>query len=409
MRQKKRILYVFDDINYKNGVQKVTALQVSALKEIYDITLFSLTRPHEYTRALFSQLPVAGESVWDLMQVFSCPIKKVLSRGEYGIKQKLIRILYALLLRIGLHNALIDFLVSKQLYVMMNTFDIVIVLSESSKMRRLVANLKKPKKVQWIHTDYGRWHCLNDWTRAVSKFDRSIYSKFDKIITLSNSNRESFLSIFPEFREKTVVVWNMIPVDEIIEKSMQSLSADIKLHPVPRIITISRLDREKALDRLLNVCRRLKEEGYWFHWYLVGGGVLYDNIIGQLKKLRLENTVTLTGELENPMPLLKQCDFMALLSKYEGMPVTVHEAMILGVPVIATNVGGVSEQIQDGINGLLVDNDEEAIYNGLKSSLDNPERLAGFREHLKNYRYDNQHILKQLTALFDSLVGEKDK
>jgi glycosyltransferase involved in cell wall biosynthesis len=194
----------------------------------------------------------------------------------------------------------------------------------------------------------------------------------------------------------------MIPVDEIIENSKLPQS-DIKIYSGMKFITISRLDNEKAIDRLLSICKRLKNKGYDFYWYIIGGGRLYDKIKLQIIDMRLEDSVILTGELDNPMPLLKQCDVFALLSKYEGMPVTIHEAMILGVPVIATNVGGVSEQIEDGINGLLVENNDEAIFNGLKEILDSPSKLSRFKEQLKNYHYDNQNILTQLKSLFDNI------
>jgi len=409
MRRKKRILYVFDDINYKNGVQKVTAMQVSCLKETYDISLFSLTRPDESVRELFSFVPIIGEEVWDLMRVFACPLKQVYTSRRFSLSQQLVRLLYAFSLRAGLHNIYLNFLLSRRINATMNSFDLVIVLSESSKMRNLVSNLKGPRKIQWIHTDYGRWCRLNDWTKSVSRHDRALYCKFDIIVTLSKSNQESFVKVFPEFRDKTVVVWNMIPVHEIIQKSMLPLPDNVEIHAGLKIVTISRLDREKALDRLLNVCKRLKIEGYRFHWYLVGGGNLYDNIIEQINKLQLEDTVILTGELENPLPLLRRCDLFALLSKYEGMPVTIHEAMLLGVPVIATNVGGISEQIENGINGMLVENDEEAIINGLKTLLDNPAKLKKYGEQLKNYVYNNQRIVAQLKSLFDNLVEEGDK
>ena len=167
-----------------------------------------------------------------------------------------------------------------------------------------------------------------------------------------------------------------------------------------KFITISRLDNEKAIDRLLSICKRLKNKGYDFYWYIIGGGRLYDKIKLQIIDMRLEDSVILTGELDNPMPLLKQCDVFALLSKYEGMPVTIHEAMILGVPVIATNVGGVSEQIEDGINGLLVENNDEAIFNGLRNMAAHP--TSRFKEQLRT-TIDKPKNLTEAKSLFDNI------
>lgn len=402
MTRKNRILYVFDDINYNNGVRKVTAKQIACLREEYDISLFSLVPPSEHARKLFHGLQFIGEDIWGLMEIFANPLRNVITAKDYNLKQKAIRTAYALLLRTGFHDRFLNSLLRNKLYGTLNKFDIIIVLSESSKMRSIVASLEYPKKIQWIHTNYGAWCHLNEWTKSVCRNDREIYQRFDRIITLSEKNKKSFLDVFPEFKGKTEAIWNMIPVDEIIENSKLPQS-DIKIYSGMKFITISRLDNEKAIDRLLSICKRLKNKGYDFYWYIIGGGRLYDKIKLQIIDMRLEDSVILTGELDNPMPLLKQCDVFALLSKYEGMPVTIHEAMILGIPVIATNVGGVSEQIEDGINGLLVENNDEAIFNGLKEILDSPSKLSRFKEQLKNYHYDNQNILTQLKSLFDNI------
>ena len=62
--------------------------------------------------------------------------------------------------------------------------------------------------------------------------------------------------------------------------------------------------------------------------------------------MNLQDEVVLTGALSNPCPLLKHCNLMVLFSEYEGTPVTIDEAGVLGVPVLANDVGGVREQIK---------------------------------------------------------------
>lgn len=69
--------------------------------------------------------------------------------------------------------------------------------------------------------------------------------------------------------------------------------------------------------------------------------------------------------------------------------------MILGLPVIATNVGGIASQISVGENGWLVDNDEEAIYQGLKHIFENPQEVAKYKENLANYCYKNDEIIER--------------
>ena len=113
------------------------------------------------------------------------------------------------------------------------------------------------------------------------------------------------------------------------------------------LITIGRMEWEKRYDRLLKIARNLKETGICFHWYFVGDGNLMDEVQEQRRCLGLESEVTLTGAMENPYPLLKRCDWFVLLSEYEGTPITIEEAKVLGVPVLACDVGGIADQIQD--------------------------------------------------------------
>ena len=67
--------------------------------------------------------------------------------------------------------------------------------------------------------------------------------------------------------------------------------------------------------------------------------------------------MTLTGYMENPCPLLARCRALVLFSEYEGTPVAIDEAKTLGVPVIANNVGGVQEMLEDGKYGRIADAD----------------------------------------------------
>ena len=59
----------------------------------------------------------------------------------------------------------------------------------------------------------------------------------------------------------------------------------------------------------------------------------------------MENQVQFLGHLDNPYPVMSRCDTLVLVSKYEGTPVTIDEAMVLGIGVIAPRVGGIEEQI----------------------------------------------------------------
>ena len=109
----------------------------------------------------------------------------------------------------------------------------------------------------------------------------------------------------------------------------------------------------------------------------------------------LRESVKMVGARSNPFQIVKKADVFALFSHYEGLPNTIYEAMILGIPVIATDVGGVATQIQNGVNGWLIDNDDDAVYEGIKHILLHPEEISRYKENLKNFRYQNEDILSK--------------
>ena len=113
----------------------------------------------------------------------------------------------------------------------------------------------------------------------------------------------------------------------------------------------------------------LQKRGFAFRWYFAGSGPLYEDIRRQRDALGLSGCITLTGYMENPCPLLARCDALVLFSEYEGTPVTIDEAKTLGVPVIANDVGGVREMLEDGKYGeVFPDRDTGGFVNALLSA-----------------------------------------
>ena len=101
--------------------------------------------------------------------------------------------------------------------------------------------------------------------------------------------------------------------------------------------------------------------------------------------------VHLVGNRENPYPYMKKADLFALQSNYEGRPVVVDEAIIIGTPVLVTNFESAKEQVKEEY-GYVIEMDEEKIYNKIKDIITNPEQLEEKKKYLKEMdmrRYEN--------------------
>lgn len=395
-----KLLYVSDNINYISGVQRVTATQVKALREDFDISIFSMEPADERSRKLFAGVPIYDMQSCCAISSLTIPTREVIFGGEYTLRQKLIRLFYACACHLGMGEKALQKLSGHRHSDFMEQYDTVCVLSEASQMRATVAKLVHPKKVQWIHTDYALWSQYTDWTKMITRNDGELYKSYDRIVCLTQTSRAGFVRIHPHLEQKTTVIPNIQPVEEIVERSKEPLNV-LGFDPdTLNIVTVGRMDTEKAVDRILRICQRLKKDGYAFHWYFAGAGVLLNEMIEMRDRLKLNEHVIFLGNSENPYPLMAHADVFALLSHYEGLPVTIDEAKILHTPVIATKVGGIVEQVTDGKNGMLLRDDEEAIYDGLKLLVDSPQWAKQCRLAMENDPIDQRETVGKLVKLF---------
>lgn len=395
---RKKLLFVFDDINYKSGARNAALLQLEHLRQDKDVFVF--TGEPCLDAALsrnWKMMDLAGNQAFRCLSV---PCGKVLQSREYRCSMKMLRILYAVMARLGADQILYQKLLNKKVRRSMENFDTVCVLSEGSKFRAFVSQLTGPRKIQWIHTDYAAWSQLSSWTRGITARDEKIYRCYDAVVCLSERLKERFLDIYPDLREKVAVIPNPIDTARILQLAEQA--PEIHLSDACfNMITIGRMEKEKRYESLLQAAQLLKENGVYFHWYFVGGGVLLDQIKELCIQRKLEDVVSVTGAMENPYPLLKQSDLLVLLSEYEGTPVTIDEAQVLGVPVLAANVGGIADQLQEDANSVLVEpKDLQAAVEALLGCI----RKGKKNKRTNECRLDWEKKQQETWAKLDQLV-----
>lgn len=350
---KKRDLYVFDNINYHSGMRTAGLLRMEQQrdKENKRVDAFSIEPCTD--EAIGSKWRVLDLKHQKAFKCLSVPCRHVLFSDQYRLHHKIIRCLYALSVRLKMAETLCGWLLFHSVKGIMERYDAVYLMSEASKARSGVARLTHPRKIQFIHTDYAAWKNLNSWTKSITAHDAQIYARYDEIACLSKRLADRFCGIYPQLSDKVTVIPNLIPASEILRKAAQSCPYNVE-EACLNLITIGRMEWEKRYDRLLKIARQLKEMGICFHWYFVGDGNLMDEVQEQRRCLGLESEVTLTGAMENPYPLLKRCDWFVLLSEYEGTPVTIEEAKVLGVPVLACDVGGIADQLENEKYGRMI-------------------------------------------------------
>ena len=263
-------------------------------------------------------------------------------------------------------------------------------MSEGSCFRKAVAASSCKRKVQWIHSDYAEWKNQTDWTRQITADDGELYKAFDRIVVLTESIKRRFVNLYPHLENKVIVNANILPVDQIRAKAVQKTRNERIL----RFVTVGRIDYQKAYPRLLDVLEALYDQGYRFDWTIVGGGDDFNSVFARINNSCLKDSVRMLGMQKNPYPYIKEADVFALLSMSEGLPNTLFEALILGTPVIATNVGGVADIVVPGENGWLTENNESSIEKMLKFIIENTEAVDQMKAKIQTYSYDNKAIIR---------------
>lgn len=200
-------------------------------------------------------------------------------------------------------------------------------------------------KIAWIH---GETTELKD-TELFTEY----YEKIDKIFCVSQVTKSNFLSRFPQCIDKVEVYYNPIHKSEILEKS----KADILFKfnkSIINIVTVGRLSPEKGMDMIPEITLQILREGFRIHWYVIGDGSCKVELEKAIEKNQLNSYITLTGNQINPYPFIKQCDIYVQPSYEEGYSTTICEAGILGKTIVGTTTsGGIREQIEDEISGVL--------------------------------------------------------
>lgn len=352
---RKKILFLFDNINYISGARNAALKQMECLSKAADIEGFSIEPCQE--EALSTKWRICDMADNPEFRCLLFPIKAVF-QNIWSLRCKLIRAAYALLARVQMDSVLYERLLKRSISVYLSGFDTVCVVSEASKLRSTVAALHGPRKVQWIHTDYTVWSKLNSWTKAITRRDADLYESYDLIVCLSERLKDRFSQCMPRLREKTEVIPNFVDTETILRMA-EGASEYCPDESVLNLISVGRMEREKRYDRLLEIAAEVKKQRA-FHWYFVGDGPLLTEMKAYCSRLELDDCITFTGSLANPYPLMKQCDLFVLFSEYEGTPVTIDEAMVLGIPILANNVGGVPDQLENYGQTALITEKEHA-------------------------------------------------
>ena len=232
--------------------------------------------------------------------------------------------------------------------------------------------------------------------------DRYGYEKSEKIIAVSDNIAQKLKVYRKKYANKIIVVNNVIDIDSIIEKSKEPVEEGLFPENNFNIVSCGRLSPIKGLNFAVEAIAKLFEEGYTdINWYIVGGGPIEKEIKEQIANHKMEKHIFMLGMKNNPYPYMKECDLFIQPSLFEGYSLSIMEAKILGIPILATYAAA-GNQIQNGVDGFLCDTNTTSVYENILRLYKNRETLDNCKRVLINCDFEgiNQKIILQLEELF---------
>jgi len=228
---------------------------------------------------------------------------------------------------------------------------------------RLFAKAKDTNKIAWVHTDISHAFGRGLMSKIKLRVDKNNYKKYNKIIFVSQENRNDFNKVCGKFKNE-MVIRNYIDYNHVLTESDEKIKIPFEKDDI-NFLTVCRLTHAKAIDRFIRVHSRLEKEGLHSKVYIVGDGDIRLNLQKQIDDLGVTDSFYLLGEKNNPYPYIKACDYFCLLSYYEGSGMVLDEAKILNKPLIITDTAS-KENVVNYESCEICVNTEDGIYQVMK-------------------------------------------
>ena len=264
---------------------------------------------------------------------------------------------------------------------------------------------KNIKKIVWLHNgDMENSNFFGFW--LTKQMAVNAYASYDAIAGVAKSVVSSF-SNYTGISEKIHVVYNTNDFEKIMDLSKRSPELPFAKRG-PLLVTVGRVDNSKGYDRLIPVAKQLHEDGLKFDLVIVGTGRDYEKLSQLVVKLNAINYIHMVGFRTNPYSIIAQADLFVSSSRFEGLSTVISEAIILGVPVLSTDVSGAREVLGDNNEyGIVVDNNDEALYKGLKGLLSNENLLKEYKKKTaeRTTFFDSERTVHQAEQLIESVFS----
>lgn len=379
--EKRTILFVNDEMRMGGVARVLNTLMAALPKDRYEIDLLIL-----HKRGMLLEEVPQGVHVLEGTPFFT-PVDESLdmiwaSRDWKELFKKL-RLLFYMKTRL-----IIPKIRRERKKILTKQYDVEVAAKEGF-CTIFTASGDSKRKINWVLTDYSVCNYSRNHMPLVKQALRSI----DLNIADSTQAMIAYNTVFKV--RNSVTIHNLMDTASIERKLAEDPDGKaIQDSSSPNLISVVRFHPQKAVDRLLYASHEATKAGYAHTLYLVGGGEEEGKLRKIVSDLKMDNVVFL-GYMANPYGAMRKADLFVLPSLYEGFATVISESLIVGTPVLSTDVSGAREQITKPDEGWVVENSQEGLNNGLIEALSNRDRLKEMKKALAGYTYPNDEVLQQ--------------
>lgn len=294
----------------------------------------------------------------------------------------------------------------KQLFrkIVKEDYDIIVSYLEGPTARIVSGcDNTNTRLISWIH---GHQYSKKNAAASFRSYQEALkcYSKYDHIVCVSEGVKRDFVSLFT-LNNSISVLNNVNETEQIIMRGKENIDFVIDEKCI-NLCAIGTLKKVKGFDRLIRITKKLVDDALNVKLYILGKGPLDKELRNMVEDLELIEHVIFLGYQVNPYKYISKMDMFVCASFSEGFSTAATEALILGVPVATVNVSGMKEMLGDNKYGIITENDEEKLYQGIKLLIEDRNKLNYYKRQASNRGafFSTENTVRLIQDFFMSLL-----
>ncbi len=276
---------------------------------------------------------------------------------------------------------------------------------------RIISGSTNPntKKIAWVHTEFASEafaaHIYKNFKETVK-----CYEKYDVVACVSEQVRQRFCDLIGIDSQRVVVQYNTNESDVIRALASEPVTDCDFSKDEFNIVAVGKIIQNKGFDRLARILKNLLQDGLNPHFYIIGAGEDKEKIEKYLADEGINDSFTFIGYRKNPYQYITHCDLFVCSSYREGFSTAATEALIVGTPVLTVDVSGMGELLGENDDyGIIVDNDDVALYQGIKDYMLNQQLQQKYKKLAieRGERFNKEVTVAETENLFTEILEKK--